>query len=54
GFRAGLIIGEGTRAGKTRVTKGGDTGVSFDFVADNSNHPEGGTKSNVDTKNNRS
>ncbi|GKE52323.1 hypothetical protein Tco_1487479 [Tanacetum coccineum] len=35
---------EGLKAGGVKVA-----GMSFDFVADNSNQPEGGSKSNVDT-----
>ncbi|GKC21321.1 hypothetical protein Tco_1023471 [Tanacetum coccineum] len=44
-----LIMGEGIRAGDTRVNDGGDMGASCEFVADNSSQPEGGIKANVDT-----
>nr|GFB16628.1 zinc knuckle CX2CX4HX4C [Tanacetum cinerariifolium] len=43
-------MGEGIRAGVTMVNDGDDMGVSCVFVANNSSHPEGGIKSNVDTR----
>nr|GEU80207.1 putative ribonuclease H-like domain-containing protein [Tanacetum cinerariifolium] len=44
---------EGTTVSDTIVNDGDNTNVSSDFVANNSNQPEGGTKSNVDTRTTR-